>query len=167
MASIDLLISAWDEAHREYSIGLQNLPDADVWRRPAPELLSVGEVTAHVAYYEAVMATGPASNQGEDVPDLPIKSLLVRRIFYSYPNQLANEVKLDMTAGELSAELNRIHQEARAAITSLNPDSGDQIRGRESVTWADYLQYLGFHVVYHAGQIYSVRHLLGHATPDN
>ncbi len=34
-------------------------------------------------------------------------------------------------------------------------------------TWGNLVQYQVFHVAYHTGQIYSVRHLLGHETEDN
>ena len=53
MADIETLIDAWDEAHREFAIALEGLDDKDLWVRPHPRLLSIGELAAHIAATEA------------------------------------------------------------------------------------------------------------------
>ena len=55
MANLDLLVKAWDTAHWEFTQVFEGLADEDVWRRPDPRILSVGELAGHIAYWEAVM----------------------------------------------------------------------------------------------------------------
>ena len=48
----------WDEAHREFAIACEGLADEDLWTRPEPRLLSVGELAGHIAYWQAVHVFG-------------------------------------------------------------------------------------------------------------
>ncbi len=160
MAKLDLLIGVWDEGHREFEISLEGIGDEDLWVRPHPSLLSVGELAGHVTYYESRMTTG-------HLPDGQIAGPLVDKAFSYYTEGVGHPVNIAITAAELVAEVKRVHAEARAAVLSCDPDAEEPIPGRDGATWGGYLQYLGFHVAYHAGQVYSVRHLLGHRTEDN
>jgi hypothetical protein len=74
---------------------------------------------------------------------------------------------MDLGAEALYAEVERIHEVAKAAIVALNPDSEDKNPYRGGWSWGQAIEYMGFHVAYHTGQMYSVRHLLGHETVDN
>ncbi len=167
MASLELMIAAWEEGHREFSIALEGLADDAVWLRPHPNLLSLGELAGHVAYYEAVMITGPGPDNQPDLDRVPIKSPLVDKAFAYYTDTLGKPVVLGLGAAELVAEFGRVHAEAKVALLRFERDSDDPIPGYAKATWGGNLQYLVFHVAYHAGQAYSVRHLLGHETPDN
>jgi hypothetical protein len=161
MTKLELLIAALDEGHRELVIALEGLPDGDVWRRPHANLLSVGEIVGHVAYWEGVrLASAP--DEGST-----ISSPLVDRAFRYYTGQVGAPVVLDLDSATLTAEILRVHAEARAALVALNPELGDPFPGPFQSTWRDCLQYMAFHVAYHTGQIYSARHIFGHETEDN
>jgi uncharacterized damage-inducible protein DinB len=67
-----------------------------------------------------------------------------------------------MTAEQVCNELVRVHEEAVAHFKALNPDLDTRIpQCPTGFTYGEYLQYAVFHVAYHTGQMYSVRHLLG------
>ncbi len=161
MTTLELLISALDEGHRELVIALDGLPDEDVWQRPHDSLLSVGEIVGHVAYWEAVrLASAP--NEGSN-----IKSPVVDRAFRYYTGQIGQPVALSLNSAELTAEIQRVHAEARASLVAANPKLDDPFPGPFQSTWRDCLQYMAFHVAYHTGQVYSARHIFGHKTEDN
>jgi hypothetical protein len=156
MAKLDLLIAALDTAHWELGEALKGLPDADVWKRAHPRLLSVGELATHIAYWEDVGATGGTS----DSPFLKENA----RYFTS---AIETPLMLDMGAEALYREVERVHEAVKAALVALQPDGEDVNPHREGWTWRQSVEYMAFHVAYHAGQVYSVRHLLGHETVDN
>lgn len=156
MASLDLLVKALDSAHWELSEAFKSLPDDDVWTRPHPRLLSVGEVAAHIAYWEA------RSFFGEDF-ESPLAAAAARY----YSTNVAEPFSLPMGADAVLAEVGRVHEAGKAAFAANPHDSEEPNPNRGDWTWGFTLEYQGFHVAYHTGQIYSVRHLLGHATVDN
>jgi len=100
-----------------------------------------------------------------------VSSPLIDPRFSYYPGTKANppsEQHLAMTADQVCRELVRVHEEATARFRTLNPDLDSPAPGLPAhYTYREFLKYAGFHVSYHAGQIYSVRHLLGDQTPDN
>ena len=164
MANVEPLIRAWDEAIWEYGLVFEGLADEDVWKRPHPRLLSIGELTAHVAYYEPRALTGPALiPEWED----QIKSVLIDPAFKYYSLNVQNPVVLNVGAEETISELKRVHEESKAFVNRIERDTEDPIEGAEKMTWGFYLRYRIFHAAYHAGQAYSVRHLFGHETTDN
>lgn len=159
MTNLDLIISMWDEGHRELMIALEGVTDFDLWKRPSPQLLSIGELAGHVTYYEAAMTVGRKSEE--------IQGILVDERFNYYTDNLVEPITLDLGADKLILEVGRIHQEAKQSIIARQPDFQEPIPWRPDARWGQCLQYLVFHVAYHAGQIYSARHLLGHETEDN
>lgn len=73
-----------------------------------------------------------------------------------------------MTASQVCGELLRVHHEAVAHFKALAPDLDSNPSGWPPFyTYRAFLTYAAFHVAYHTGQMYSARHLLGEATPDN
>jgi uncharacterized damage-inducible protein DinB len=163
MTSLTTLIEAWDEAHREFAIALGDLPDEDLWKRAHPRLLSVGELAAHVAYWQAVWTMG-GGNDRPDLGSLPIQSPLIDHAFRYYTATVDQPAQVDLDTARLRAEVTRIHEEAKAAVAGKGKD--DPYPGQWG-TWGNLVQYEVFHVAYHTGQAYSVRHLLGHETEDN
>ncbi len=160
MAKLDLLIQAWDEGHREFAIALEGLSDEDLWTRPHPKLLSIGELAGHMMYWEALMV-------GKDrLPGDVIEGILVDPAFNYYTEEIGQPVKLDIGVAELLTEVKRVHELAKKAMLDFDPASADALPG-EGWTWGYYLQYRVFHTAYHTGQAYSVRHLLGHTPTDN
>ncbi len=151
----------------EMQFAFEGLSHENLWKRPAPQLLSVGEIAGHIAYWEAVRLAG----DGEDLSKCSIQSPLVHNVFRyhtSSVNTEPEEVHLAMTPSEVYQEYLRVHQECLANLERLNPSPDAKIGGDPSgFTYGDFLEYLVFHVSYHTGQMYSVRHLLGDTTPDN
>jgi len=161
MSTLAPLIEAWDEAHREFAIALEGLPDQDLWKRPHPRLLSVGELAGHVAYWQGVWSMG-----GSDKPDLEqlgIQSPLLNHGFRYYTSHVDQPVQLEMTTAQVRDEVGRVHGAAKAALAGKGKDDEHPYWR----TWGNLIQYQVFHVAYHTGQAYSVRHLLGHETEDN
>jgi uncharacterized damage-inducible protein DinB len=155
MPELDGLIRALDSAHWELSVALEELPDEDVWKRPDPRLLSVGELAAHIAYGEASSFFG----------DFPI-SITANPVAY-YPSAVGNPAVGQMGAEAILKEIQRVHLACKEAFLADPKPAGEINSLRGDWTWEYTLQYAAFHVAYHTGQIYSVRHLLGHETVDN
>ena len=154
----------------EVSEAFKGLADENVWKRPAPVLLSIGDLAGHIAHWEAVRLAGDGL-QHPDLEQSKVKSPLIDERFRYYPTTIAtppSEEHLTMTAEQVHKEMVRVHQESVAHFRALNPDLESAPPGIEGHwTYGEFLRYLTFHVSYHTGQMYSARHLLGEETPDN
>ncbi len=166
MVHLQTYVDSWSEAQWELSLAFKGLSDENVWRRPHPTLLSIGELAGHIASYEAIGSVG-SWGETEGMPEVPIKSQLVASAFHYYPGQLENQVVLEMGAEEVAAEVKRVHEEAKAALIAWNPLPTDMLPYSKNVSWEAFMRYRVFHVAYHCGQAYSVRHLLGDTPEDN
>jgi len=156
MATMELITKAWKSAHWEMGEALKGLPDEDVWKRPHPRLLSVGELAAHVAYWESVSFLG----EGFESP-------LVTAAARYYTSHVGEPFTLDLSAEEVTNEVKRVHEACEAEWTAHPHDSEEPNPHREGWTWEFVMEYQAFHLAYHTGQMYSVRHLMGHETVDN
>lgn len=156
MTNLDLLIEALDSAHWELSEAFKGLPDEDVWKRPHPRLLSIGEIASHIAHWEDFNITG-GTTEGP----------FTRQFARYYPVSIENPLVMDIGAEALFKEIERIHQIVKKHLLENPPNLEAKSAFREDWTWGYCLQYMAFHVAYHTGQIYSVRHLMGHETVDN
>lgn len=156
MEALDVLLDALDLAHWELGEAMTGMPDGDLWIRPHPSLLSVGELLAHIAYGESSHLTGGA-----------VASPIAERAARYYSVTLESPMSLAMSADELYQEVQRVHGLARTAVAELRPSLEAVNPWRDDWTWRDTLKYMAFHAAYHTGQVYSVRHLLGHETVDN
>jgi hypothetical protein len=168
---LETYLTLLDLGYYEAGFAFEGLADDNVWKRPAETLLSVGELAGHIAFWEAVKLAGEG---GEPVPDpaqCRISSPLIDRRFAYFPTTLATppaQEHLTMTAAQVGQELLRVHNEAVAHFRSLQRDLSSSPPGwPPHLTYEEVLKYASFHVSYHTGQMYSVRHLLGEATPDN
>lgn len=157
MASLDILVKALDTAHWEMSEAFKGLPDNDVWRRADPRLLSVGELASHIAYGEAHSFLGIENTESV---------LVVNQVRY-YPYTVSEPFELALGSEQLLKEVQRVHLMCKDSFTANPQDSETPNPKREGWSWGMTLEYMAFHVAYHTGQIYSVRHLLGHETVDN
>jgi len=167
---LETYLQLLEEGYYEVKFAFEGLADEKVWQRPADGLLSIGEIAGHMAYWEAVKFAG----EGGKPPDLAkyhVSSLLIDRRFSYYPTTLAkppSEDHLAMTSQQVCSELVRVHNEAIAYFKSLNPDLDSCPPGwPPNYSYRAFLTYAVFHVAYHTGQMYSVRHLLGDETTDN
>jgi hypothetical protein len=163
MATLAPLIDAWNEAHREFDIAYGGLKDSDLWVRPHPRLLSLGELAAHVAYWQAVWVMGTGDG-GSDVRVVPVQSPLVDNAFRYYTSSVGEPAMLNLGVAEVLAEVRRVHE---AAVAFVADKDIDEPYPGQWQTWGNLVQYQAFHVAYHTGQAYSVRHLMGHETEDN
>lgn len=167
MTDFEAWVKAWDVAQWELGEAFDGLPDEAVWVRAHPSLLSIGELAGHMAYWNAQMIV-ELTPKGEDGNEVALlESPLVNPAFRYFNDQVNHPVTLDLGAAETLSELNRIHGEAKAALVRVNEAGVDSVPGLSDQRWQFHLQYRGFHVAYHTGQAYSVRHLLGHVTNDN
>lgn len=177
---VEAYLTLLELGYYEAKFAFEGLADENVWKRPAPGLLSVGEIAGHIAYWEAVRFAGeggvptPEANGISLAPDLTkcrVHSLLIDHRFGYYPTTIAtlpSEQHLAMTAEQVCHEFMRVHEEAVADFKARNPRLESTPLGWPShYTYDEFLKYAVFHVSYHTGQMYSVRHLLGEETPDN
>lgn len=144
-----------DSAIWEMSEAFDGLEDKDLWVRPHPRLLSVGELASHVAYGEARWLH----------PQL--ESVLLTPVLRYYPYTIEQPLTLDLGTEALYAEVKRVHEACKAHVLAERPDLAAKLPDRDDWTWGYTLEYMAFHIAYHTGQMYSVRHLLGHGTADN
>ena len=163
MSTLDPLIEAWDEGHREFKISMGGVPEGDLWKRAHPRLLSLGELAAHVAYWQAVWIMG-GGDHSPDLGQLPVQSPLLDPGFRYYTSQVDRPHQVSLGVAQLVEDVLRVHEAAKAFVSGFGKD--DAYPGQWG-TWGNLVQYQAFHVAYHTGQIYSVRHLLGHETEDN
>src|SRR5689334_14692110 len=118
---VEACLKLLDLGYYELKIAFEGLADENVWKRPAPGLLSVGELAAHHVFWEAVRLAG----DGPDPARCPISSPLIDARFRYYPATLAtppSEQHLAMTAEDVCRELLRVHEEAVAHFKALAPD---------------------------------------------
>ena len=161
---------ALDEGFFEVTEAFRGLADENVWKRPAAGLLSVGELAGHVAYWLAVRFAGEGGETEAELAKCRVSSPLIDFRFRYYPATIAtppSEQHLEMSEEEVCAELLKVYRDSVAQFRTLNPDLESAPPGMPDWTYASSLRYSVFHVAYHTGQMYSVRHLLGEETPDN
>lgn len=164
---LDLL----DLCYFEVTEAFGGLADENLWKRPAPALLSVGELAAHIAYGEALRFSGENSDGSadRDMIKCKVKSpiLDVRFRYYTTTVDTApTPEQLALGATTVLSELTRVHDESMVHLKERNPDL-DSPAPEWHGSYRELLKYLVFHASYHIGQMYSVRHLLGDETPNN
>jgi uncharacterized damage-inducible protein DinB len=164
---LETYLKLLEVAYYEVPFAFEGLADENVWKRPAAGVLSVGELAGHIAYWEAIRLAG----EGEDLEKCKVSSPLLDARFRYYSTTLTttpSEAHLAMTAEQVCKELVRVHKESIAHFKVLSPDPELRIPGCPTgFRYDEYLQYAVFHVAYHTGQMYTVRHLLGDETTDN
>ncbi len=167
---LEAYLSVLELTYFEVKCVFDGLQDQNVWKRPAPGLLSIGEIAGHVCYWQATRFSGEGGNP-PDLSKCHVSSPLIDQRFSYYPGTIEtqpSEQHLAMSAEHVLKEWLRVHEESLAYFKSLNVDLAGKMPGwGDWWTYGESLKYTIFHVGYHAGQIYSVRHLLGETTPDN
>ncbi len=156
MTTAERLIQCLESSFRELSEAFLGMTDSELWVRPHPNLLSVGELASHICYWEAKSF----------LKELPPSPILVSESQY-YPITLSSPYSTEMSANQVFEELKRIHSLCIAEIQRSPLGLDDQNPARPGWTWGYTLEYQAFHVAYHTGQIYSARHIFGHQTSDN
>ena len=163
MNDMETLIAAWNENHWEFTLAFEGLSNEDLWRRAHPKLLSIGELAGHIGYWEAMAIGGHLP----DEDPTKIKSPLFDKVFDYYTNEVDRPVVLTLSVEDVLDELKHIHDAVKLTISEVNPNFNLPTPGSDNFTWIQFAQYQVFHVAYHTGQAFSVRHLMGHSTNDN
>src|SRR6266536_2288705 len=117
---VETCLQLLELGYYEAKFAFEGLADENVWKRPAPGLLSVGELAGHIAFWEAVRLAG----DGSDPAQCRVSSPLIDPRFRYYPATIAtppSEQHLSMTAEQVCRELLRVHEEAVAHFKVLNP----------------------------------------------
>ncbi len=153
--TLEEALKPMDSAFWEMSEAFDGLTDQDLWIRAHPRLLSVGELAVHVAFGEVRWL----------YPEL--SSPLVNDQASYYLHSVNHPLKLEMGVEAIYAEVKRVHEACKAYVIAEQSDITSMLPGREDWTWGYTLEYMAFHIAYHTGQMYSVRHLLGHETSNN
>lgn len=161
MSFLDNQSQAWDSAHWELSLIFEDLDDADLWRRPDPKLLSVGEIVCHMANAQVTFA-----NKLD--PSCGIESPLAREEAGYYLFSVGSPFALEMGVDAVARELDRVQKAVKEVFLRSGAERETPLSfdgpGR---TFGEFGDYMVFHVAYHTGQAFSVRHLMGHRTNDN
>lgn len=153
---LESILKSLDMAVWELSEAFVDWDGNEVWTRPHPRLLSVGELAVHltsaeIQYFAATHITSPLAIESKNY----------------YPYSVQEPITLDLAGAAIYPEIKRVHEACLAHFHTLQPKPEDPHPIREGWTWEEALRYQAFHFAYHTGQIYSVRHLLGHSTTDN
>lgn len=161
MLKLQQLFDAWETGHFELSCAFKELPDAGLWSRPHPNLLSIGEIVGHIGYGEATRCFA----KGE----FPFETPFLDERFRYYVHTIGEPVIYDLDAKALIAEIEKVHKVSIENVRVLDPSPEGKIPWLPGDwwTWQKNIEYMCFHVAYHTGQIYSVRHMFGHVTDDN
>lgn len=168
-SEVHTLIEAWHWMYFETDLVLGGVKAENLHRRPAPNLISISEHLGHVARSEASIICRYLAGQQDHEWQT---TTLTKPIFGWPPTMLESPVDPDLAAmglEELNAEYLNHHEMCyRLALTlNLSPDHEFQDGWDRVTTVRDRLRIAAYHVGYHAGQIYTVRHLLGEETPEN
>ncbi|MBX3097915.1 MAG: DUF664 domain-containing protein [Fimbriimonadaceae bacterium] len=168
-SEVHQLIEAWHWMYFETDLVLGDVKEENLHRRPAPNLLSISEHLAHVSRSEASIFCRYIAGQPDEEWQT---SVMTKPIFGWPPTMLEHPVDTELTEFDLpsiTGEYLRLHEHCyRVAQTiELGPDHRFDDSWERIKTLRDRLRIAAYHVAYHAGQIYTVRHLLGEDTPEN
>lgn len=163
---LDIYLGLLDTDYYEAQFAFEGLADEHVWERPAPAVLSVGELAGHTSYWLAIRFAG----DGEDLEKCKVKSPLIDARFRYFTTNLdssPSEEHLALTSEQVWREMKRVYEETKEHFKASKPDLTGTLPGMPDWPMEEALKYTVFHVAYHVGQMYTVRHLLGETTPDN
>lgn len=153
----------------ETDLMFEGLRPENLHRRPASNLLSISEHCAHLVRSEASIVNRYLFGQLEaEWADTPMR----KRLFGWPPTMLESPVDselLRMSIHEVRAALLAEHDRCydlaqKLELPAEHVFDDDWAR---CPTVGDRLKIAAYHVGYHMGQIYTVRHLLGEETPEN
>lgn len=166
---VKTLIEAWHWMYFEADLLFEGLGEGNLHRRPGENLLAVSEHVAHLVRSEASIVERYLWGRPED----EWADTLMRKSQFGWPptmlDQPVDSELATLTVSEVYGELMSQHTRCYESALSLELDAdfefGDDWDRCRTVR--DRLRIAAYHVAYHAGQIYSVRHLLGEQTPEN
>ena len=153
----------------ETDLLFEGLSESNLHRRPAPNLLAISEHVAHVARSEASIFDRYLFGRSRESLD----DCLFRRGEFGWPPTMlegsVNPELASMTVHGVMDEYLKQHARCYALAKTLALPA-DHVFDDDWIrvpSVRERLRIAAYHVAYHAGQIYSVRHLLGEVTPEN
>ena len=163
------LIESWHWMYFETDLVLGGVKEENLHRRPAPNLLSISEHLAHVARSEGSIICRYLAGESDSEWQT---SVLTKQVFGWPPTMLESPTDAElasMSLHEIATEYLALHDRCyQLALTlDLAPDHVFDDAWDRVTSVRDRLRIAAYHVGYHAGQIYTVRHLLGEETPEN
>ena len=161
MSFLDSQSQAWDSAFWEFSLVFEELNDADLWVRPHANLLSIGEIACHIVYCLTMYANKLAADPMLASP------LSVKDASY-YLHNVGSPIQLKMSVSAVLQEVERVQMAAKAVFLASTAERDEPLAfDGPGETFGQFADYMVFHIAYHTGQAFSVRHLMGHKTNDN
>ena len=161
MSFLESQSQAWDSGFWEFSLVFEDLNDADLWFRPHENLLSIGEITCHIMYYLTMYANKLAADPMLASP------LSVKDASY-YLHNVGSPIQLKMSVADVAAEVDRVQRDVKAVFLASTAERDEPLAfNGPGETFGQFADYMVFHIAYHTGQAFSVRHLMGHKTNDN
>ena len=152
---------AWDSGFWEFSLVFEEMEDADLWVRPHENLLSVGEIACHVVYSLVTYANKIGA-------DTELTSTLSVKHASYYLHNIGTPIQLALGVADVAAEVDRVQRAVKAVFLASSAERDEPLAfdgpGR---TFGEFADYMVFHIAYHTGQAFSVRHIMGHKTNDN
>ena len=118
------------------------------------------------------LAPAPASGilVLEDINEHPFRvERMLLQLYYASILERQSAVILGSFTGAAPNDYDAGYSlETMVDFMALSPDPATLIPNCQSgFTYGEALEYAVFHIAYHTGQMYSVRHLLGDEPPDN
>ena len=162
MTNIEPILQVWDTGLFELKIALEGTPREDLWRRPHTNLLSIGEIAGHIAY--GLVSHVFCQSNAVQASDLPVQSVLLDEQIRYFTVNIKKEFVADLNVESIIDDLENIFSACRDVAASHAME--DSVESHWE-TWGALANYQAFHIAYHTGQIYSVRHMFGHETEDN
>ncbi len=153
----------------EADLLFEGLSESHLHQRPAGNLLAISEHVAHVVRSEAsIVERYLLGHPEEDWAN----SLMRQKPFGWPPTLIESPVHPDLAQLSIQDVYESFLSEHRRCLESalkLNRPASYEFDDdwQRCVTVRDRLRIAAYHVGYHAGQIYTVRHLFGEETPEN
>ncbi len=168
--TVATLIRAWDWSFVDLDMAFEGLSLDTLHHRPNQNTISIAEIAAHTVYSEAsIILRYLLGVPKEDWGD----HLMLRDPYGWPPTILEHPPKpelLAMNPQEVKQSWRDQHQRILTALDGYDkgPDHRFQDEWSEAAPDVETrLRFAAYHVAYHIGQIYTIRHILGEDTPDN
>jgi hypothetical protein len=170
VTEVETLLSCIESAYRDARLAFSGIREENLHRRPSPTVLALSEQASHIAQCEALILLGGLLQKPP--PEWGITSPLLHERYDYPPRALAHPIPdalLKLSPGEIYPEMERVHRYVMEALKGFNRQAEEVILAPWGEEWSvrEYLSYAGYHVAYHIGQVYCIRHFFGEETPNN
>lgn len=170
MRETQVLLSAIEEAYRDAEGAFSGIREENFHRRPSSTILAISEQAVHIAQCEALLLLGALLQKSPS--EWGITSPLLHEQYDYPPNALAHPIPdtiLTLSPKDIYPELRKVHDFIMQNLKGFDKDADQMVLTPwgETLTVRWCLTYSAYHVAYHIGQVYCIRHFLGEETPNN